>query len=158
MRATDYFAIQHLIFRYADLVDRGDFEAVGRLFARAVVHMPGESMPAADREAEKMTALFRQWTRVYPETGTPRTRHVTTNVIIEPEGADRARSQSYVVVFQSAPGFTLQPVIAGTYYDRFAKAGGEWHFTERREEMDLFGDLSRHLLLPYGPEQASGKR
>lgn len=154
MNAEDYFAIQNLLFRYARLLDAGDIDGVGRLFARAQVYMPGETVPATDRDPTRLAAMFREWTRIYPETGTPRTRHVTTNVSIEPDGPDRARAHSYVIVFQGLPGFPLQPVIGGAYQDVFERIDGAWHFTERREEMDLFGDLSRHLLLPYGPEQA----
>ena len=151
MDAMDYFAIQNLIYKYAHLVDRGDFEAVGALFEHADVYIPGQSEPASRAGHNVMTQMFNEWTRKFPETGTPRTRHVTTNLIIEDDGPGRARTQSYVVVFQSTPSLTMQPIIGGTYKDRFEKVGGAWRFTERREEMDLFGDLSQHLLKPFGP-------
>jgi hypothetical protein len=35
MKADDYFAIQNLLFSYPFTLDRGDFDAVGRLFAHA---------------------------------------------------------------------------------------------------------------------------
>jgi 3-phenylpropionate/cinnamic acid dioxygenase small subunit len=98
-----------------------------------------------------ITAMYTQFTRVYPETGTPRTRHVTSNVIIEPDGANAARAQSYVLVHQATDVLPLQPIIGGRYYDRFAKTEGAWRFTERRMEMDLFGNLSAHLLQQFGP-------
>jgi hypothetical protein len=46
----------------------------------------------------------------------------------------------------------LQPIIGGRYYDRFARVSGAWRFAERRMEIDLFGDLSAHLLQQFGPE------
>jgi len=152
MDALDYFAIQNLIHRYADLLDRGKVDEVGALFDHADVYMPGEVEPGSKAGQNRMAEIFRQWTRFYPEAdGRPRTRHVTTNLIIEPDGPNRAKTQSYVIVFQSTPTFTIQPIIGGTYNDKFEKLNGEWRFTERREEMNLYGDLSNHLLQPYGP-------
>jgi len=151
MDALDYFAIQNLVYTYASLLDRGDFDAVGALFDYADVWFPGGTEPASKAGQNIMGRQMHEWTRRYPETGNPRTRHVTTNLIIEPDGPNRARGQCYVVVFQSTPSFTLQPIIGGTYLDRFEKVDGKWRFSERREVMDLFGDLSNHLLQPFGP-------
>lgn len=149
MTADDYFAIQNLIYRYCDRIDRGDFAGIAQLFAHAEIHVP--ALPAPVRGVAAIEAMYTQFTRVYPETGTPRTRHVTSNVIIEPDGADAARAQSYVLVHQATDVLPLQPIIGGRYYDRFAKAEGAWRFTERRMEMDLFGNLSAHLLQQFGP-------
>ena len=152
MDASDYFAIQNLIYRYADLLDRGKVDEVGALFDHANVYMPGDPEPWSRAGQNRMAEIFRQWTRFYPEAGgRPRTRHVTTNLTIEPDGPNRAKTQAYVIVFQSLEDFPIQPIIGGTYYDKFEKMDGAWRFTERREEMSLFGDLSRHLLQPYGP-------
>jgi hypothetical protein len=149
MTADDYFAIQNLIYRYCDRIDRGDFAAIAQLFAHAEIHVP--ALPAPVRGVAAIEAMYTQFTRLYPETGTPRTRHVTSNVIIEPDGVDAARAQSYVLVHQATDVLPLQPIIGGRYYDRFAKTEGAWRFTERRMEMDLFGNLSAHLLQQFGP-------
>jgi 3-phenylpropionate/cinnamic acid dioxygenase small subunit len=149
MTADDYFAIQNLIYRYCDRIDRGDFDGIGELFAHAAIHVP--ALPEPVRGAGRIAAMYREFTRIYPETGTPRTRHVTSNVIIEADGASAARSQSYILVHQAAPGLPLQPVIGGRYQDRFEKPDGRWRFSERRMEMDLFGNLSAHLLQQFGP-------
>ena len=149
MTADDYFAIQNLIYRYCDRIDRGDFAGIAQLFAHAEIHVP--ALPAPVRGVAAIEAMYTQFTRLYPETGTPRTRHVTSNVIIEPDGADAARAQSYVLVHQATDVLPLQPIIGGRYYDRFAKTQGAWRFTERRMEMDLFGNLSAHLLQQFGP-------
>src|SRR5580765_4243029 len=149
MTADDYFAIQNLIYRYCERIDRGDFAGIAQLFAHAEIHVP--ALPAPVRGVAAIEAMYTQFTRLYPETGTPRTRHVTSNVIIEPDGADAARAQSYVLVHQATDVLPLQPIIGGRYYDRFAKTEGTWRFTERRMEMDLFGNLSAHLLQQFGP-------
>ena len=151
MDAMDYFAIQNLIYKYAALIDQGDLDGVGAMFDHADVYFPGDTEPASRAGQNTIGLQMREWTRLYPETGNPRTRHVTTNLLIEADGPGRAKSQCYVVVFQSTPSFKMQPIIGGTYRDRFAKVDGVWRFAERRQEMDLFGDLSNHLLQQFGP-------
>ena len=97
--------------------------------------------------------MFTATTRRYPD-GTPGTKHVTTNVILEvDEQSGTAATRSYWTVLQAVPGLPLQPILAGRYHDRFASAGGSWHFTERRYFIDLVGDLSHHML---GPLPATG--
>jgi hypothetical protein len=144
--ADDYFAIQNLVYRYCDRLDRGDFAGVGALFAHADFYVP--AAPGPIRGAAVVESLYARYTRLYPDSGTPKTRHVTTNLIIEPEGLDAARAQSYVVVFQATDELPLQPVIACTNQDRFARVDGSWRFSERRIEINLSGDLSVHLLQP----------
>ena len=150
MTADDYFAIQNLIYRYCDRIDRGDFAGIGALFEHAAIYVP--ALPEPVRGAKAVEAMYTAFTRVYPETGTPRTRHVTSNVIIDPDGEHAARSQSYVIVHQATPVLNLQPIIGGRYFDRFERVRGAWRFSERRIEIDLFGDLSAHLLQKYGPD------
>lgn len=145
MTADDYQAIANLIHAYADRIDRGDLDGMAALFAEADLYVAAEPEPIR-RDPARVAATFRQYTRIYPDTGTPKTRHVTTNLIIEPDGEGRARTQCYFVVFQAAGALSLQPVIAGRYNDRFEKVAGAWRFRERRIDADLHGDLSAHLL------------
>jgi ketosteroid isomerase-like protein len=147
MTADDYFAIQNLIYRYCDRIDRGDFAGVARLFEHAQLHVPARAEPL--RGVAQIEALYRGFTRVYADSGTPKTRHVTSNVIIEPDGEQAARAQSYILVHQATPQLPLQPIIGGRYFDRFARVAGEWRFSERRMEIDLFGNLSAHLLQEF---------
>jgi 3-phenylpropionate/cinnamic acid dioxygenase small subunit len=78
--------------------------------------------------------------------GTPRTKHVTTNVAIEvDEEADTAVSRSYFTALQAVPDLPLQPIVSGRYHDRFERRDGQWRFIERRVKTDLVGDVSRHL-------------
>lgn len=145
MEAADYFAIQNLIHRYADRLDRGDFEGVAALFAEAEVYLPLREEPFRADPAG-LLGLWRSMVRIYPESGTPLTRHLMSNVIIEPDGADRARARTYGTVFQATPDLPLQPIVAVTYQDRFAKRDGVWRFVERRLEMNAVGELGQHLL------------
>ncbi len=73
-----YRAIENLIATYAELVDDGDFAGLGALLADAT--FTGSGAPVSGPDAiEKM---FTDTLIVYDD-GTPRTKHVTTNVIIE---------------------------------------------------------------------------
>jgi hypothetical protein len=96
---------------------------------------------------EAVYGLMKAFTRIYPDSGTPHTKHMTTNVMVELGQDDRtAASQACCIVFQALPDFPLQPIIGVRYHDRFEKTAKGWHFTRRRIETDLLGDLSRHLL------------
>jgi 3-phenylpropionate/cinnamic acid dioxygenase small subunit len=135
--------IERLIFHYAERIDAGDFEGVADLLANAVVKASGGVV--ADGRAAVLR-MYEASTRRY-EDGTPHTKHVTTNVIVEIDASGAAIARSYFTVLQSLPDFPLQVIIAGRYHDRFALKAGEWRFTERDIIVDLHGDLSRHLLI-----------
>jgi 3-phenylpropionate/cinnamic acid dioxygenase small subunit len=138
---SSHSAIQNLIATYAELVDDGDFAGVGILLADAT--FTGAAGSVSGRVAiEKM---LRDNLIVYDD-GTPRTKHVTTNIVIEvDEEAGTAVSRSYFTALQALPDFPLQPIVSGRYQDRFERGDGQWRFVERRVRTDLVGDVSRHL-------------
>jgi SnoaL-like protein len=143
--AADYFAIQNLIHRYGERLDCGDFAGVAELFAEAEVYLPARPEPFRS-DAAGLLAVWRSMVRIDPATGTPQTRHLMSNLILEADGPERARAQTYGTVLQATPALPLQPIITVTYHDRFAKRGGTWRYTERRIEMGLIGNLSQHLF------------
>jgi 3-phenylpropionate/cinnamic acid dioxygenase small subunit len=138
---SSYRAIESLIATYAELVDDGDFAAVGLLLADAA--FSGGAGSVSGRGAiEKM---LRDNVIVYDD-GTPRTKHVTTNLAIKvDERAGTASSRSYFTALQALHDLPLQPIVSGRYYDRFERRNGQWRFVERRVQTDLVGDVSRHL-------------
>jgi 3-phenylpropionate/cinnamic acid dioxygenase small subunit len=88
--------------------------------------------------------IFERSTRRFDD-GTPRTKHVTTNCIVEVDG-DTATCRSYFTVFQQTDVLALQPVIAGRYHDQFLRVhDGQWRFSRREISIDLTGDLREHL-------------
>lgn len=139
-----YYAIQRLLYLYAEHIDAGDFEGVADLFSQAAIH--ASSLPEPIRGREAILALYQHSTRRYPE-GTPRTRHLVCNPVITvaPDGL-HAEARSTFLVLQATEGLPLQPIIAGRYHDRFACTEGRWHFTAREMQPELKGDLSHHLL------------
>jgi hypothetical protein len=138
---ADLLAIQALVHRYPQHLDRGDLAGVGALFADAVVHFEGRADPVV-RDPAEVTRMFADFVRLY--NGIPRTRHMICNLIVAPDGSDRATATSAVFVLQNAPGVPLQPIITGDYRDRFERSGGQWRFAERWITNDLFGNLSAH--------------
>jgi 3-phenylpropionate/cinnamic acid dioxygenase small subunit len=138
---SSHRAIENLIATYAELVDDGDFAGVGTLLAHATFTGGAGSVSGADA-IEKM---LRDSLIVYDD-GTPRTKHVTTNVAIEvDEEAGTAVSRAYFTALQALPDLALQPIVSGRYQDRFERCDGHWRFVERRVRTDLVGDVSRHL-------------
>jgi hypothetical protein len=138
-------SITKLIYTYAERIDAGDFAGVAQMLAHAT--LTSEGSDDAFSGADAVQGLYEQSTRRY-EDGTPRTKHVMTNVIVEvDDDARSATSRSYFTVFQAVPGaLALQPVIAGRYRHRYAQVDGHWRFTEMHFIIDLVGDLAHHLL------------
>jgi 3-phenylpropionate/cinnamic acid dioxygenase small subunit len=144
-------AISNIVFRYAELVDQGDFDGAGALFTHARFRA---ITPAGIRTVEGAEAITRQLSstvRRYGD-GTPRTRHITTNLIVEAgDEPDTMTCRSYFTVLQAIEGFHLVPVIAGRYQDTFQFRHGAWWFADRLVMPDLIGDLSHHLYVsPFG--------
>ncbi len=134
-------AIEALVFTYAERIDAGDLAGVAALFAQATYRgaQGGEYRGAAAVEVVLSG-------RVILYDGVPRTRHVTTNLVIELDAAvTSAVARSYFTVFQAAGELALQPIVAGRYHDRFVRAADGWRFDDRLIHVDLVGDLSRHL-------------
>ena len=88
-------AITKLIYTYAERIDLGDFAGVAELFEHATLTFEGFGDAVRGRDA--IEALYARTTRRY-EDGTPRTKHVMTNVIVDvddevgPAGAGRPRA------------------------------------------------------------------
>jgi hypothetical protein len=138
----DVRAIEGLIFTYAERLDAGDLDGVADLFADGGFGGPGDTPLARGRQA--VLDVLSSTVRIHPD-GTPRTAHITTNVMVETSQRS-ATARSRFTVLQAVGGL-LQPIIVGRYQDRFAQLEGLWRFQERRVVTDLVGDLSQHLLV-----------
>jgi len=153
LRAEARDAISKLVYGYAEALDGGDLERVAALLGHATVRSDGGEF----RGADEVRAMYRRFTTFYDKAGhkcrpelpgaTPRTRHVTTNLMIDL--ADDLLSGSgrcYFTVFQAIPGkIELQPIVRGAYRDSFECVGGSWRFSERVMITDGVGDVSHHL-------------
>jgi ketosteroid isomerase-like protein len=143
-------AITKLIYTYAERIDAGDFAGVADLLAHATLTFEGFGDAVEGREA--IERLYTRTTRRY-EDGTPRTKHVMTNVMVEvAEAGETAASRSYFTVLQAVPGaLALQPVVAGRYRHTYARMEGRWRVETMHITIDLVGDLGHHMLFDLAP-------
>jgi 3-phenylpropionate/cinnamic acid dioxygenase small subunit len=126
-----------MMYRYCELFDTGNFDAFASQFEHGRWH-----------RAEPGTDATRQWItdHVITYDGSPRTKHITTNIIVEvDEDAGTATAQSYITVLQAVPDLPLQPIFAGRYRDRFERIDGEWRWRERAVLSDLRGNTAHHV-------------
>lgn len=140
--STSRDAITALIFTYAEQLDAGALAGVAALFRDATFR---SSQGGNYRGSAEVLDVLTQKVILYPD-GTPRTKHVTTNLVIEVDDTEAgATSRSYFTVLQATDRLSLQPVIAGRYHDRFVREGDAWRFADRLIFVDLVGDLSQHV-------------
>jgi 3-phenylpropionate/cinnamic acid dioxygenase small subunit len=139
----DKLAITELLYRYAELIDAGDFDGVGQLLARATF---AGTRSASTSGAEAIAKLFAMTTRRFPDHGsTPRTRHLVLNPIVDVD--DRtATARSTFCVIQNTETVPLQPIVVGRYFDSFSCDDDGWYFTARQVDVEMIGDISAHLM------------
>jgi 3-phenylpropionate/cinnamic acid dioxygenase small subunit len=136
--------IASLVYRYAELLDEGDLDGVAALFEHATW---GSGTRTERMQGTEQVRRMYDGVILYDD-GTPRTKHVISNLAIEhEEGSTQARARSYFTVLQVHEG-ALRPIIAGRYHDRFENVDGAWRFAERIIHPDLQGDLSHHMRGP----------
>jgi 3-phenylpropionate/cinnamic acid dioxygenase small subunit len=140
----DRLAVTELLYRYAELIDAGDFDGVGELLARATF---AGTRSASTSGAEAIAKLFAMTTRRYPDHGnTPRTRHLVLNPIVEISAGRTAAARSTFCVVQNTETVSLQPIVVGRYFDTFTCDDDGWYFTARQVDVEMIGDISAHLM------------
>src|SRR5579885_1439437 len=138
--------ITNLLYRYAELIDAGDLDGAAALFTHARIKVSGSE---EELDSQGVLSIWRSHIKIY-SCGTPRTKHVITNPIVEiDENAGTATCRSYYTVLQATDELPLQPVAAGRYHDTFERMDGVWRFKYRDYSLlDLKGNLSGHLKAP----------
>ena len=133
-------AIANLVYTYAERIDLGDLPGAAALFAHARIKTALGEIGHAD-----VLEMWRNGIIIHAD-GTPRTRHVITNPIIEvDEAAGLATCRSYYTVMQQVADGPLHAVMCGRYHDAFERVDGAWRFCWRDYSLhDMPGDMSRH--------------
>lgn len=145
MHLTDGDLIRGLLATYCRLIDAGDFAGVGALMAHAVLRT--EDGAAIATGAAEVERLYAGLVRLHDD-GTPGTQHVVANAIFdEPEADGSVTVTSTYLVFQALPEVPLQPIVTGTYVDRFEADAEGWRFVERRFGIGRSGRLEHHLTI-----------
>src|ERR1700722_9425315 len=142
--------ITNLLYRYAECIDAGDLAGAAALFEHARIRIGGPDTDTID--AARLLGIWKSLIVLHPD-GTPRTKHVTTNPIIEiDEAAGTASCRSYYTVLQQTDGIPLQTIVTGRYHDRFERVGGQWRVSSRDLTLiHMVGDASRPLPHPIAP-------
>jgi SnoaL-like domain len=158
--------IRNLIHRYAEAVDGGRFEVLDELFAHATVRVAlGTGEPRAAAPGGSVASMFGDGIILYPD-GTPRTRHLVTNTIIDVDeeggggGGGRATAHSYNTTLQQVPGRSIEIIATARYEDTFEQVDGAWRFCDRvirhssvdGVHRDFIGDMSRHTRNAARPD------
>jgi hypothetical protein len=135
-------AVTRIVYEYAARLDLGDLEGVGELFRYGVFR--SFDSDSGFEGSQGVARMFRGFVKFYD--GSPRTKHVTTNLRIDVDNdGGGATCQSYFSVLQAVDDLPLQVVIAGRYEDHFERRDGEWWIIERVVYSELFGDLHAHM-------------
>jgi 3-phenylpropionate/cinnamic acid dioxygenase small subunit len=146
-RIGDRVEIIELLYRYAELIDAGDFDGVGQLLSRSTF---GGRASGSVSGAENIAKLFAKTTRRYPDHGnTPRTRHLVLNPIVVLNADGTAATRSTFCVVQDTETVPIQPIVVGRYFDTFSCATDDpagWYFTNRTVDVEMIGDISAHLM------------
>lgn len=140
--------IENLLYTYADRIDAGDYDGVAELFTHGRILGMEDGPPESVFEGrDRVRWLYDRMTRIHEDTGTPRTKHLTTNARIEvDDDAGTATARSSYLVTQATPELPLQVIVTGRYHDTFHRIDGAWWFDSRTMFIDQTGDLSQHLL------------
>lgn len=148
-----YVEILNLVHRYPELVDAGDFTGVGELLRDAtLVFEADDGSPVAEFSGREQIAASYSMVKLHAD-GTPRTRHVVSNPIVDiDESRGAATCRYYVTVFQQTETFPLQAIWANRYEDTLDRAGGSWRIVRRRGFAHRPGDTSEHLVGTTGLE------
>ncbi|MDT5347434.1 MAG: hypothetical protein QOH91_721 [Mycobacterium sp.] len=144
--------IANLLYRYAECIDTGDLEGAAALFEHARIRVGGPDPSHDTIDATGLLGIWKSLILLHSD-GTPRTKHVTTNPIIEvDEDAGTASCRSYYTVLQQTDELPLQTIVTGRYHDGFDRVDGQWRFSYRDLTLiDMVGDVSHHLAHPIAP-------
>jgi SnoaL-like protein len=140
-------AIRDLLLGYCRSLDEGRFEDTARLFEKGTWYLSAQTPITG---SDDMLRFLKEHVVLYG--GVPRTRHVITNIVITlSEDGSSAASTCYILGYLALPRSAPQIILQGAYHDRFKCANGEWHFFERRIEVDGTNNWTDHVRI--GTEQ-----
>jgi 3-phenylpropionate/cinnamic acid dioxygenase small subunit len=144
-------AIEDIVFRCAEAVDDGDYDALAKVLHHCTLVMPnGNNMVGGAAIAAHYRSIVVHYNaagqRVQFEPGaSPRTKHVTTNLIYEfPDDVTRAKVRSYFSVYQNLGGQNVL-IAGGRYLDRFSLGAAGWQIDEREVRIEQPTDMRAHL-------------
>lgn len=128
-RGDDRAEICDLLSRFAFLADEGDPAEAGALFTADGVWETHDSTFQGPDEIAAALQGYRDKGVAGPESGT---RHIVTNVEVDFDGADSARSRSYWLLAGRGDDGTARILALGQYHDILCRQEGTWRLARRR--------------------------
>lgn len=122
----DRLAIRELTARYNQAIDEGRPEEWAATFTADGVFESPSRNPLRGRDALLEFARTRA-------AGGARTRHFTTDAIIEIDG-DTARQTCYLLLLDTSQGVKIKN--CGVYVDRLTRTPEGWRFSHRRVALE----------------------
>ncbi len=142
---NDQQQIEQLYFRYAEFIDQGKLEEVASLLDESTVFGPKNIQLAKGKD--EILAMYESMVRIYPGSGTPRTHHVITNIIVEMLDQETAQTRASYTVLQEFNSGEIKTIICGQYRNSFKRRNNKWSFFEHHMIPKLMGDMSQHLKI-----------
>lgn len=133
--------IRNLLGSFSEIMDAGDWGALGELFANGRIVDDRDRTIAAG--TQQVVELWTAMVRTYD--GSPCTRHLVSGPVVEIKETAATCRSSYLVS-QQVPGGELRLIAGGRYLDKLHVRNGRWTFTERKFFLDQEGDMTKHLV------------
>lgn len=127
--------IEALLNKAANDLDERNFSGMKACFAedtKVVIRVDSIGLVESLEGREALMALVKD--RVAAQTD--KRRHIITNVLIEPEGENRARAISYLTLLSIEDG-KVDVLTSGCYRDLVVYRDDIWLIAEREIELDL---------------------
>ena len=137
--------IERLYYRYAYAIDNGDLQGAAKMFENAIIHdAAGKSLAQG---AEQVKQFYDRIIKLHPSTGTPKTQHVVSNVLILEQRDDELSATANYSVFQKLDSGNIEAIICGQYHSVFRLAPAGWEFYRHHTKPLMVGDMSNHLKI-----------
>ena len=143
MPITSTREIENLFYRYAYGIDAGDFESVALLLKDASIH--GAEGNIIAQGFEQIKHFYEQIIKIHPDTGTPKTQHVVSNILIQSESVDSLKVIANYSVFQKLKSGKVEAIICGQYHTSFKAMEHGWAFHQHQTKPLMVGDMTNHL-------------
>lgn len=129
LSTEDRLAIESLLYRAFWLVDNGRAAEVAELFANEAAWTFGPGTPKPGTVSGEAIGQFLVARQAQTHVTT---RHVLSNVLIEPERGDAATARSLLTLFRADGGEPVAHVASvADIVDRLERRDGEWKIVDR---------------------------
>ncbi|WP_141576603.1 nuclear transport factor 2 family protein [Actinomadura sp. WMMA1423] len=128
-RGDDRAEISDLLSRFAFLADEGDPADAGALFTPDGMWETHDSTFHGPEEITRALTGYREKGVAGPESGT---RHMITNIEVDFDGPDSARSRCYWTLIGRGEDGAGRLLAFGQYHDDLHRDGEGWRLARRR--------------------------